>query len=524
LPSRLRTRALRAAWRAAVVALIVAASPAPAAYHALEEIPVESAVYRLVDDLATTWGHGGAFLATRPWDRADLGRFLDELVASEPAAAGDPAVIRLRRELESGARPGGWEPALQNEGDASSLELSAYGRADFAEDRARGTVVRDFRAGAQASLALGDGLLLWSDVYAGTQSPGPHGNPVRSERFGLIEGVRVNSYFDRATFAARHRLGRVRVGHTWLRWGPGAWGTLGLSDGAPAMDLAEFRVPVGRGMQLAWFVASLDPVAETFLAGHRLEIRPGPSVDLSLAELARFDGTSNAPAYLVPVIPYSLMEKRVIHSSALASDTLERLIKNNVMWQMDVAWRWRPGARLYGELVVDDISFSSEKRPRAVGWQVGAEMRRVRGGGAWTARAEYARVYQYTYSVFHGHDFAHAGLPTGFFLGPDVELLAGRLEWRRDAAWTFALEGSATRKGEGALGQFYLPGSGRVNNLVLTGVLDQDARGAVAADWSPSPSLHLGITAGFASVKALGHEIGRDESGPYGSTRGTIRW
>lgn len=501
-----------------------AAAPAHAVYHALEEIPVESPVYRLVDDLVATYGAGAAFHATRPWDRADLGRFLDELAASAPASAADPAMLRLRRELEPGPHVSGWEPALRSEGDASALELSPYGRADFAEDRARGAVVRDFRAGITSSLALGQSLLVATDVYAGTQSPGPHGNPVRSERFGLIEGVRVNSYFDRATIAARHRLGRVRVGHTWLRWGTGAWGTLGLSDGAPAMDLAEFRVPVGRGVQMTWFVASLDPVSETYLAGHRLEMRPGESVDFSLSELARFDGGSNAPAYLIPVIPYSLMEKRVIHGSSLPTDTLERLFKNNVMWQADVVWRWRPGVRLTGEIVVDDVSFSSEKRPRAIGWQLGVHARRVRGPNAWTLRGEYARVYQYTYSVFHGHDFAHAGMPTGFFLGPDVDLFAGRIEWTRGPEWRFGAEGSLARKGESELGDHFVIGSGRTNNLVLTGVLDQDTRAAVTADWSPSPALGLGATAGFAQVQGLGHVPGRDESGPYGSTRLRVRW
>lgn len=516
----------RSAAAGVALALVVlfSAAPSRAAYHALEEIPVESPVYRLVDDVVATWGHGDAFLSTRPWSRADLGRFLDDLVAGQPAALKDAAVIRLYRELEPGDYFGGWEPALQNETPNSALELSPYGRANFAQDQARSAVVRDFRAGAQVSVALGDGLLLFSDVYAGTQSPGPHGNPVRSRHFGLVEGVRVNSYFDRATLTARHKLGELRAGHTWLRWGPGAWGTLGLSDGAPAMDLLELRTRIASGTQLSWFVASLDPVTETFLAGHRLEFRPGESVDLALAELARFDGTANVAPYLLPVIPFSLIEKRNIASSALPSDTLESRFKNNVMWQADVAWRWKPGVRLYGECVVDDISFSSEKRPRAVAWQLGAEARRVRGAGAWTARGEYTRVYQYTYSVFHHHDFAHAGYPTGFFLGPDVDLLSGRLEWRRDAAWAFGTEGSMMRKGESELGDYFVPGSGRTNNLVLTGALDQDTRGAMTVDWSPSPGLQVGVTAGYAQVKGREHVNGRDESGAYGSSRCTVRW
>jgi len=86
---------------------------------------------------------------------------------------------------------------------------------------------------ALASAALGDHLLARADVYAGTTSPGGHGNPANSRTFGLIEGVQLNSYFDRGTITWRDRHARLEVGHTWLRWGPGLWGTMALSDGAP---------------------------------------------------------------------------------------------------------------------------------------------------------------------------------------------------------------------------------------------------------------------------------------------------
>ena len=95
-----------------------------AAYHSLEEIPVESPVYRLVDDLATSHPLSSGLLLTRPWTRADLGRFLDQLVADVPAAAKDPSVVRLRRELEPGGGLQGVEPMIASEQDDASLEVS----------------------------------------------------------------------------------------------------------------------------------------------------------------------------------------------------------------------------------------------------------------------------------------------------------------------------------------------------------------------------------------------------------------
>ena len=515
----------RASWALALAAAwLVVAPPARAAYHALEEIPTESPVYRLVEELATNYGFGVSFLHTEPWTRAELGQFLDQLAATAPASATDPDMIRLRRELAPSDALGGWEPAEVLEDTTSSLELSPYARADYTEDRARHDIDRDFRVGGQASYAPTPDVMLWSDVYAGTRSEGGHGNPVASVHFGIIEGVQFNSYFDRADAMWSGKLGRVELGHTWLRWGPGAWGTMALSDAAPAFDVLEVRTPILRRAQLEWFVASLDPATQSYLAGHRLEIRPTQRLDLSFGELARFDGTASVPLYLLPVVPYSLIEKRIIDDSSLPSDSLNGLGKNNVMWTMDAAYQARPYLRTYGELAIDDISFSSEKRPRALAWQIGFDARRVQDGGAWTLRGEYSRVYQYTYSVWHHHDFDFAGVSTAFPLGPDVDRLNGRLEWRSGPEWAFGIEGAFQRKGEGELGEYYVPGSGPVNNLVLSGILDIDSRAATTVDYSPAPGLVAGLTLGMARVTNLNHELGDDPHGVYGQTRFTVRW
>ena len=154
----------------ATLALLLLATQARAAYQALEEIPVESPIYRLVEELATSHGSRSAFLHTRPWDRADIGRFLDELALRAPAAASDPAYVRLRRELEPGDVTGGWQPAVRGKDETGSLEISPYARVNYAEDRSRRGLVRDYRAGMQGSFALGENVLFAADVYASTHS------------------------------------------------------------------------------------------------------------------------------------------------------------------------------------------------------------------------------------------------------------------------------------------------------------------------------------------------------------------
>ena len=502
--------------------LLVAAAPARAAWHSLEEIPVESPAYRLLDDLAANYPLSHGLLLTRPWTRGDLGRFLDQLVSDIPAAAKDPVVLRLRRELEPGGGSDGLEPAVSTDQDDASLELSPYASFGYAQDKARGTLTRDDRAGLQASLAFGEHALLFADAYAGTVSRGPHGTPDANGSFAR-SSTDVTAWFDRAygTWATRGFL--LRAGHTWLRWGPGANGTLALSDGAPAFDVLEARAALPGGAQLAWFVASLDPVGQSYLAGHRLEMRAGPSVQLSLSELARFDGTGNAPLYLLPVIPYALIDRRVRGSSGLPADSLARLGSNNVMYAGDFSWTWRPGIRIYGELAVDDATLHNT-RPLAIAWQLGAHLRRLSDGVAWSLRGEYARVYPYTYSLANGQNFSHAGFPTGFPLGPDADLMSARLEWRPNAQWAWGLEGSDARKGANPLGQAWQPGQPVPSRFVLAFPPEQDERVALTADWSPSPSVTLAAAGGSAQLHSRGHVYRDDAKGRFVTARATFRW
>jgi hypothetical protein len=504
----------------ALCALLLAVSPpAFAAYHQLEEIPVESPVYRLAEDLAASYPLSRGLLLTKPWTRAELGVFLDQLVADVPAAAKDPAVQRLRRELEPEGGVRGMEPMISAEQDDASLELSPYARIGYAEDRARSTVTRDDRAGVQASLAFGEHALLFADAYAGTITPGAHGTPDENGSF-TSHSSDVTGWVDRAYGMWATKGFSMRAGHTWLRWGPGASGTMALGDAAPAFDVLEARATLPGGAEYSWFIASLDPALETYLAGHRLDVRAGPSVELTFSELSRFNGTGNAALYLVPVVPFSLMERRARASSPAARDSL---VRTNVMYAADFAWTWRPGVRLYGEIAVDDATLHNT-RPLAIAWQGGVHLRRLMGGTAWSFRGEYSRVYPYVYSVSHHHDFAHEGFPTGSPLGPDADQWFARLEWRPNAEWAAGFETSNIRDGAGALGQAWQPGTPVPSRLVLQYPVEQDQRYALTLDWSPSPSVSLGASGGSAKIHALGHAVGTDTDGVFGTARATFRW
>ena len=502
-----------------VVSLVLLAPPARAAYNELEEIPVESPVYHWVEDLASSYPLARGLMLTRPWTRGELGRFLDQLVADRPAAAGDPVVLRLRRELEpTGGLHGGLEPLIEIEEEDASLEVSPYVRLGYAEDRARDAIARDQRVGVQGSAAFGDNGLIFIDAYLGPASPGSHGTPDASGTFDS-GSTKLTAWYDRAYATWATRGFAVKAGHTWVRWGPGSTATLALSDAAPAFDMIEMTARFGQRAQFRWFVGVLDPATETYVSGHRLEARLGPSVEVAFSGLARFNGAGNAPLYLVPVAPLPLMERRV-RSSGGGPDSVSDV---NVLYSTDLSWTWRPGIRFYGELMVDDVTLHNA-RPIMLGWQYGGELRRNGAFGVWTGRIDYSRVYPYTYSVASGVDFIHAGFPLGFVLGPDVDQWNARLELRTSPAWTWGAEGSITRKGVGQLGDAWQPGTPVPSEHTLGFPVEHDQRAAFTVDWSPSPSWSVSAVGGTAIIDALGHVVGNDTNGAFGSARATLRW
>jgi len=521
--SRIFRRDMRLFRRFGLLVLLLATAltaPARAAWLEREEIPVESPVYRWLDELATSHPLARGLLLVRPWTRGDLGRFLDQLVADAPEAASDPVVERLRRELAPGGGVDGLEPMISAEEDDAALEISGYARSTYAEDRARGTVLRDHRLGLQASVALGSGGLLFADGYAGTITPGPHGTPDAAGSF-RSETSDVTAWFDRAYASWRSPGFSIRAGHTWLSWGPGLAGTLALSDGAPALDAAEASLRLPGGGRLHWFVAALDAAGQRYLAGHRLAVRAGPSVELGFSELARFDGSGSVPLYAVPVVPYALLDRLVRGRTDLpAFDTTTR---NNVLYSTDFSWTWRPGVRLYGEVMADDLTFDGS-RPLAIGWQAGAHLRRRLAGAAWSLRGDYTRVYRYVYSVDRGQDFSLAGFPTGFPLGPDVEQFVARLEWRPDASWAIGVDARSVRKGAQPLGLAWQPGTEVPARPVLVWPVEKDQRVALTADWSPSASFSVGAAGGFARLTTRDHVPGRDTDGATGRGAVTVRW
>lgn len=502
-----------------ILATLCALSTARATYLPQERIPTDSPLYRDLERVAIRNGIAPRFLSSRPLRRGEALAFLNETARANVYAGSDPAIQRALRTLDPSAK-GATRPLISGSGDyGERLEISPYGSFLYADDpRNSPTINRDYRLGISVYGSLDTASVFVADIYQGTASQSGRGTPDFGDFNSLIQGVNFNSYV-RDTYV-EFPISKIRLlfGHTWLRWGPGEAGTLGLSDAAPALDMLRAEAGMLRVLRYTQFVALLDPGPETYLAGHRLEWQATGRLSLGLSELARFDGTSQVPLYFIPFVPYSYWEKRPKSGGVSPDDsTGELLRKNNVLWSVDASWFVRPGWRIYGEFLLDDISFSSDYKPDMIGYQAGIDWRRSCGGGsAVGAKLEYGRVHNYVYSAWHGHDFSFQGFPTGYVLGPDVQAVGCEVTYEWGANLEFRAEGEWRRKGEGHVGDPWRPSDGKVDASAFAGVVEQETRAMGTIVYSPMRAFRIQAAVGVTSVTDRGNvESGTIHDTPF---------
>jgi uncharacterized membrane protein YgcG len=520
---------------------------ATGAYLPQERIPTDSPVYRDLERLATRYGVSAAFLYTRPLKRVATLGYLEELARVAPGSDADPAYRRAMRFLDPAA-PGAVRPLIAVEDEERQrLEISPYASLLYSEDtRWNPEINRDYRVGVIFAAQLDTSSVVVADFYEGNASQGGRGTPDFGDFNSLVEGVNFNSWVNEAYVDFPVSKIRFLFGRTWLRWGPGQTGTLALSHDAPALDLLGAGARFGK-LRYEQFVSLLDPGPQTYLAGHRLEWQAGGGLSVGLTEMARFDGTSQALLYMIPFVPYSFWEKRPKTGGVSPDDsTGEQLRKNNVLWAGDVSWVAAPGWRLFGEFLLDDYSFSSDYKPDMFGYQAGVDWRRAlagggsgsgggsesgggsgggsSGGSALGALVEYSRVHNFTYSVYHNHDFAYDGFPVGYVLGPDVQRLMGELSLEYGANWELALRGEWLRKGEGEVGDPWLKEEGEVDASEFQGVVEKDVRVSGSVTYSPIRSVRLQAMAGYGTVENWRHVPASDEEGVPFTLRARLEW
>jgi hypothetical protein len=515
----------------AVALFVVLPSQLPAELGG-ELVPTYSTVYDDLKLLSTRGLVPGVPTDTRPMTRDQVAAVIARgLRSHREALLGDPVGMRLVLEFCDELQSMGletpcegrapfWRREIDSGDGGARIEVIPYAwvRVDNVEP-IYFRQLADRRIGARGTFSTAGGMLvIHSDLVAGNHSDEPRGIPDFGTLNALVEGEDFNSWIQRAYVRIDTKVIDVLYGRDWLRWGPGRTGTLGLGDAAQALNHLLLQKRTSR-FDFTTFVATLDFSQEEMLAGHRLEARLTRNLTVGVAEQARFKSLQQAPLYLFAFYPYSLTEKIVGVDSRLDDD-----IRNNVMWTIDADWAPARGTRVYGEFLLDDLSFSSDKKPTQVGYQLGVARSGVGGLDALVLEAEYTRIYRYTYSQarrssgdggsdsLYGLDFEHNGYSLGHPIGPDAEayFVAARYDASPASKWDLSIE--IRRSGEGGLGEGWRTGEPIPDTSELSGVVETDTRVMLGYTYYPE-FLHgswLGAGGGLHRVTNEHNLKGRD--------------
>ncbi len=219
----------------------------------------------------------------------------------------------------------------------------------------------------------------------------------------------------------RYKTGRAAftLGRRFLQWGPERLGSIVLSSTAPAPDLVQAEIDLGKH-RLQAFAGQLSTelVDSTnyhrSLYGHRIDFSLGSFGRLGLSELAVVSDRAGGfdLKYLNPVSLYVVAQTEK-GSSDQKTVNIFHSIDGEFWWKS-----WHP----YGAFLVDDLQIDASARkkwPHQLALAIGVDRAL---GPRFLASYEYRRIGSWTY--LHrglGTDAQHFERPLGAPEGPDTD-------------------------------------------------------------------------------------------------------
>lgn len=244
-----------------------------------------------------------------------------------------------------------------------------------------------------------------------------------------------------------------------LRWGPGQSGQLLLSDWGPSFHQIQAAFQLGSRLRLVYIFGSLKTQPEVFdslyvnagylrtieaskyIAAHRLEWDLHPRLKLAFAEAVIFGERNPELAYLIPI--------NFFHS---AQHDLGD--EDNALLCFDGSYIFSPGWKLYGELLIDDITFDklgTDFYGNKLGWIGGITAVQPLGLKNLDATLEMAQIRPFVYThQYPVNVYTHWTSPLGYRYDPNSEVLycsmRYRPHWRTEltARWIRHLHGKNT--------------------------------------------------------------------------------
>ena len=307
------------------------------------------------------------------------------------------------------------------------------------------------------------------------------------------------------------------LGRSFVRWGPGATGSLLLSDFSRPLDqlYADFRY---KWLRFFFLTASLNPIsvnrtiANRYFSAHRLNFQLGKNIWLGISETIIYGGPNAAPQlpFHIPVIFY--------HGVGLNGPTLA-----NTMGSIDISYYPAKNMHLYGELLIDDIQLEKsgpvDLEPDEWGFLIGIQ-------GAYQRfflETEYVRVTNRTYKtpdLWERYTFRND--PLGYYLGNDFDHLWIKCNYWLRSDFRLQTKFQFIRRGEGRIDTPFdtpwmsTPPGGSYEEPFPTGIVEKLSRFQLELRWHPERSFGYGeVHLGYENINNIENEPDKSSGGWY---------
>ena len=299
------------------------------------------------------------------------------------------------------------------------------------------------------------------------------------------------------------RYFHLLLGRDHIRWGPGREDVLLLSDQIPPFDMIKIEGRVG-SFKLIYFATLLDDWvsdygfrAKRYLSGHRINLKLRFGLEMGISEVVLYGGENRHPEphYLNPLLPY--------YGEQYNKDS-----DDNILWSFDIALSTFKNKELYFELLVDDFQYDFESEPHQTGFQVGLNYAEPFGWMRSYVNLEYTKINNWVYGQNKPWNrYTYHGWGMGSVLGPDADRWSFELIYHFTKDIDLAFLGEYRRKGEGRIDTLQTPAVPSSKKFP-SGVVEYTNQHKFIVTYQPSANFKLDLSVEYDKIKNLENESG----------------
>jgi hypothetical protein len=472
----------------------------------LENLPLDSWVYQVVDELHCRGLFSSLHRNVRPYRRGEIASLILEanLSLREGGLELTDSQLWLLRKLNQEFRPELEELYRKRDQAKRDRNTLRYGTGPVAQatlvegDSSCGRMQARF----EASLQFDQRFVLKDRVVIDTKAEKESRYVGREWKHGLT-GV-----FDQAYANVDLNYLHLLLGRDHLRWGPGREDVLLLSDHIPPFDMAKLEGSLG-SFKLIFFAAELDRFwvdgygfqARRYLSGHRMNLKLKFGLEMGISEVVLYGGEDRDPEpyYLNPLLPYY-------------GEQHNRGMDDNILWSFDFTLSSFKNKEVYFELLVDDFQYDFESEPHQTGFQIGLRCADPLGLGRSWFDAEYTKINNWVYGQNKPWNvYTYHGRGIGSILGPDADRWHLSLLYHLTKEVDLALSAEYKRKGEGRI-DMAQTSAVPYSDKFPSGLVEYTSQHQLTMTYQPDARLKLNLSVEHLKVKNLHNQSGKDLS------------